>query len=235
MGAAKFMGECDKMGAALDPVPPDRWLLDRSKKFVLLNVAGIDYRDPQNADLVSKFLAANAVVKQWRAANPKITALWAALQAELETAATNREKVHYFRLPSGRRKGFFNPHFRIEPKVNIDPDTGKKEQILRKQLFAQTIMGGDFESLHGGVITENLVQAIARDVMFWGALDCVKHDPEFHYIGNIYDEVISEVPDAKAELADRLIPEFLCRGSALSWAKGLPLEVEGGIKEKYEK
>lgn len=235
MGAAKFMGECDKMGATLDPVPPERWFLDRSKKFVLLNVAGIDYRDPNNESLVSKFLAADAVVKQWRAANPKIVALWAALQAELETAATNREKVHYFRLPSGRKKGFFNPHFRVESKVNVDPDTGEKKQTFRKQLFAQVIMGGDYVSLHGGVITENLVQAIARDVMFWGALDCIKHDPDFHYIGNVYDEVISEVPDAKADAANAIIPEFLCRGSALSWAQGLPLEVEGGIKEKYEK
>jgi hypothetical protein len=247
MGAAKFVESCDKLGVSLDPVPPERWFLDRTKKFVLLNVAGIDYRDPQNADAVSKFLAANEVVKQWRDANPRIASkdekigLWAKLQAELEVAATNREKVHYFRLPSGRKKGFFNPHFRIEPKTNVDPETGKKTQIFRKNIFAQTIMGGDSESLHGGVITENLVQAIARDIMFWGAMDCVKHDPDFHYIGNVYDEVIIEVPDHKAEYADKKVSEFLTKGSALSWAKGLPLAVEGpngdeyGISERYEK
>lgn len=245
MSAVKFAEACDKLGAKLDPVPPERWFLDRSKKFVLLNIAGIDYRLPENEGLVSKYLAADAVVKQWRAANPKIAdpqrGLWFNLENELSTAAANREKVHYFRLPSGRRKGFFNPHFRVESKVNVDPETGEKKQVFRKQLYAQVIMGGDHKQMHGGVITENLVQAIARDVMFWGALDCIKHDPDFHYIGNVYDEVIIEVPDHKAEYADKKVSEFLTKGSAMSWAQGLPLEVEGplgtdgGISERYEK
>lgn len=243
MGGAKFMGECDKYNAPLDPIPVHEWNLDRSLKFVLLNVAKIDYRDPANAELVSKFLAANKVVQLWRAANPRIASrdpkigLWAKLQNELETAAKNGEKVHYFRLPSGRRKGFFNPHFRVETTMNIDPDnpTGPKKQTLRKQLFAQNTMGGDYESLHGGVIVENIVQAVARDIMFWGAMDGVKADPDFHYIGNIYDEVVFEIPDEKTEIANKVLPEFLCGGSASAWTKGLPLAVEGGIKEKYEK
>jgi hypothetical protein len=50
---------------------------------------------------------------------------------------------------------------------------------------------------------------------------------------NAYDEVIFEVPDCDVKLAEERIPLHLT--TAATWAKGCPLEVEGGPCDRYMK
>jgi hypothetical protein len=47
--------------------------------------------------------------------------------------------------------------------------------------------------------------------------------------------VIFEIPKSDAEAALKVIPECLCRGSSSAWTKGLPLAVDAGVHERYEK
>lgn len=235
LGAAKFLLTCRKTGVDLDPVPEPDWNLDRRLKFILLNVAHIDWRDPKRKDDVCAFLGAERVVRQWREANPEVVRLWKNLQSLVETAAENKAEEFSFTLPSGRRKTFFNPHFRIQNKVVTDPEDNSRKSVPEKRLYASKIRGDHAEALHGGPITENLIQAIARDVMAQGAVDVCRSRPHWGFCFNVYDEVAFEVPDAEAEEADALIPELLCRGMSAAWTKGLPLDVEGGIRDRYEK
>lgn len=236
MGAGKFLLSCKKMKASLDPVPPAQWSLDRRLKFILSNVEEIDWRDPANADHISAFIASDRVVQEWRQKNPKVSALWMALENQMKTAAKNGQTEYTFRLPSGRTKTYYNVAMRTVPKVVIDPDDPKKrEQRFDTQLFAAVIKGNKPMAIHGGVLTEHLVQSISRDIMFQGARDIWKAYPHWTYIGNVYDEVIFEIPEGDAELANRVVPELLCNGTARAWMGDLPLAVEGGIRDKYEK
>lgn len=235
MGAAKFLLTCEKMGIDLPPVPKDQWVLDRRVKFILLNHAHLDWRKPEDEERISRFLGADQVVAKWRQMNPQVQNLWKYFQSQLETSAANQMSTHTFVLPSGRKKTYYDPHFRTENKIITDPETGVSSTKVEKRLFASTTKGYPATALHGGPITENIVQATARDVMFWGAVDIIKARPNWHYVMNCYDEVVFEVPETETADAEKLIPDCLCRGSASSWTQGLPLEVDGGIRDRYEK
>ena len=233
MSGAKFVLTCEKMGIELGSVPKEAWNLDRRAKFMLRNVAHLDFNDPADEAAVCKFLAADRIVTTWRNANAPLVDLWGSLQREVEASAAKGERVHEFVLPSGRIKTYFNPHFSVEMKATKDPETGVEETRVEKRLYASVIKGTPATSLHGGILLENLVQALTRDIMFWGAMDVVRERPTWNYITNVYDEVLFELPEDDASDAEKLIPECLCHGSASAWTKGLPLAVDGGIKTCY--
>lgn len=235
MSGAKFALTCEKMGIPLTPLPESEWDLDRRAKFLLRNSANLDWEDPAQAHKVGVFLTADRIVQQWRRSNPKVCALWPALQGELEEAAHRQEPVHMFELPSGRPKPYYNPHFRSHFKIMKDAESGDEATVAENRLMASVIKGMQATPQYGGLLVENLVQATARDIMFWGAMDIIDTKPQWDYIGNVYDEVVFELPEDDAAEAEKLIPYCLCRGSSSSWTKGLPLAVDGGIRLRYEK
>lgn len=238
MGPAKFLLTCEKQGVQLAPVPKSEWNISRREAFILRNQAGIDYKDPAQEHAVSVFLGADAVVQKWRRANPAVAdrehGLWARLQAMITQAAESRVDVYPIQLPSGRCKYYYEPRIRAQPKLVIDPETGEESTKVERRIFASVAEGKPAIPLHGGVITENLVQSIARDIMYWGAMDIVEATGWF-FVFNAYDEVIFEIPEAEAGIAEAEITKHLCRGSALSWAQGLPLGVECVISDRYLK
>jgi hypothetical protein len=236
MGGAKFAATCERTGIELPPVPKDKWVLDRRTKFVLRNIVHLDWTVPENEAKVSAVMSGDAVIQAWRRSNPKIPALWRSLEDALRDAAERHAPVHYFTLPSGRRKPYWKPHFVTKPKIVYDAETGKPEQQFENRLSAYLRLGDKIpEQLHGGPLTENLVQATARDLMFHGALGVAKEAPQWHYMFNVYDEIVFEVPLCDTEAAQKVIPELLVSGPMLAWARGLPLEVEGGPADKYTK
>jgi hypothetical protein len=236
MGGAKFAATCEKKRVSLPPFTKDKWVLDRRTKFVLRNIAHLDWTVPENEARVSAIMSGDAVIQAWRRANPQVLALWRSLEDALRDAAERHAPVHYFTLPSGRRKPYWKPHFVTKPKIVYDAETGQPEQQFENRLSAYLRLGDKVpEQLHGGPLTENLVQATARDIMFHGALGVVKEAPQWHYMFNVYDEIVFEVPLCDIGAAQKVIPELLVSGPMLAWARGLPLEVEGGPADKYTK
>lgn len=236
MGATKFVQSCETQDLHLVPCPKAEWVVDRRTMFTMRNVARLDWKDPEQEAAVSAFMASDKIVTQWRAANPLVVAFWRKLEDALRDAAERRTPVHYFTLPSGRRKPYWQPQIRQSPKIVLDPETGQPEQKIESRLSAFLVLGDIIpKTLHGGPLTENLVQATARDIMFHGALGVVEEAPQWHYMFNIYDELVFEVPTCDAESAQQVIPELLTSGPMLSWARGLPLEVEGGPADRYTK
>lgn len=236
MGAPKFMATCRKKNVKIgrrDWKPED---LDRRFKFICRNSADINYDDPARYEDVAELLVVDDTVKQWRAANSAVVQLWKDVQEPLEAAAARGDATCSFTLPSGRKKVYFNPHVLNQAKAVKDPETGKSETRVEKRLFASVVCGADPMGLHGGVITENLVQSIARDIMYWGAMDIWNHSARmWPFLWNAYDEVIFEVPVSCVSEAQEVMPRLLCHGSASAWTQGLPLEVEGGPCERYLK
>jgi DNA polymerase len=85
-------------------------------------------------------------------------------------------------------------------------------------------------ALYGGLATENVVQAIARDLLAWGITKA--EVAGYPVIGHVHDEIITEVardfdPDAKR--FERLICELP------AWAAGLPLGASGYSGNRLKK
>jgi DNA polymerase len=83
---------------------------------------------------------------------------------------------------------------------------------------------------HSGKITENLVQAIARDVLAAGLVRAKKLG--FNTILHVHDEIVCEVPDNSPLTIDDLCEAM---SSPISWAPDLPLAAEGAVSLIYKK
>jgi DNA polymerase len=79
----------------------------------------------------------------------------------------------------------------------------------------------------GGSITENLIQAICRDVLRDGLVAAI--EAGFAVIAHVHDEAI-------AEEDERHLPEFeRLLSNSSPWAEGFPIATEGYHSERYKK
>jgi DNA polymerase len=126
-----------------------------------------------------------------------------------------RGKHLWLELPSGRRLRY------------LDPQHDDRDVTYRGLLGGKAIR----KKLYGGLLTENLCQAIARDVLAEGML--AADAAGFSIVGHVHDEVIClERVDDAAHTSARL-------GALLStrptWAPGLTLGADGYSSVVYKK
>lgn len=100
----------------------------------------------------------------------------------------------------------------------------------RPRVFAKSVNEG-WGGLWRGAAIENLVQKVARDVVFWQGLQA--HQAGYHTVLMCHDELVFLATDDAAE-------ETLARALAIMqtpppWAEGLPLGAEGSITDRYTK
>ena len=81
----------------------------------------------------------------------------------------------------------------------------------------------------GGLLTENIVQATARDLMATAMMRLEMS--KFPVIMSVHDEIICEVPDEGGSLAEMI--EIMV--SPPTWAQGCPIAAEGKESLRYEK
>lgn len=119
----------------------------------------------------------------------------------------------YCELPSKRRLAYFNPSVERDPKFNKDTlyFYGQKSS-----------KGAEFwwkQSAYGGLLVENITQAIARDIMANAMLNCEAKD--YKIILCIHDELIAEVDEGFGDLGE--FKKIMC--DIPRWAQGLPVAV----------
>jgi DNA polymerase len=133
------------------------------------------------------------------------------------TATKEAVKVE---LPSGRCIHYLNPHaYRGGDGLKISFDG------LR--------MGGwGRQSTWGGRLTENIVQAVARDVLAEGMVRAEKWGMPL--VGHVHDELICLSPRASDYTFNHKDLE-IAMSAPISWAPGLPLAAEGYESEFYMK
>lgn len=178
------------------------------------------------------------IVWKWRDSNPRIVRLWGlveqAAMAALRTGrsiAVNRG-VTFSRqwgcltvtLPSGRTM--------VYPRARVGVETGDRGRVdhdsLEYEGVNQTTRKWEMMRTYGGKLVENIVQAVARDILGevllrarqWG-LDVVFH---------VHDEIVVE--------ADKDTPLSLVEGifnEEVAWARGLPLKGAGYTTRYYKK
>lgn len=97
-------------------------------------------------------------------------------------------------LPSGRCIFYKNPRITRETMQGVDSETGEKYEYTKESIsyMGKQQNGSRWVRVmsHGGKFIENIVQAIARDILREGLL--ALHKAGFYIIGHVHDEAISE-------------------------------------------
>jgi DNA polymerase len=194
----------------------------------------------------------------WREANPAIVASWYDLQdAAIEAVRAPGMKVPccggriqylvahgilWCRLPSGRALSYVSP--RIESGTcptchgtgSFDEEEcadcwgrgSVKARVAYMGVNSLTKQWGP-QRLYGGRQCENVVQAIARDVMVEGMLRL--EAAGYPTVLTVHDEVLAEVPEGFGSPE-----EFAAIMSAVpTWAEGLPVAVGAWKDHRYVK
>lgn len=207
--------------------------------------------------------ATNAIIS-YRTANPNIVQFWrdiekaAIFAVESQgTAQLNNLRLKFevingrewlrIYLPSGRPLSYPWPEVRVrvteEVRKDMDgnPVIGPDGDVVtytkkKKVLSFMTEYSGRWmkEYTYGGKITENVVQAIAADVMGTGMLNC--EDAMFDPIATVHDEAVLEVPELPPEDMDALVKEVEALVCDLPPCyEGLPIAAEGFWTRRYSK
>lgn len=204
------------------------------KKFitVAMTMAGVDVTvgDPEFVDqvhpltgevkqVVGRGTNSKRIVTEFRNSNPKIVALWRALDDGFRRSIGDD---FVMTLPSGRAMRYES--VRADVRIEPDPDTGLPR---RKSVYTASI-GGRRSICYGGLLAENITQATARDILFSAIL--ALEDVGLPVILNIHDEVIVETT------LDRTVEEvqsIMCKSP--SWAVELPVSAESKEVAHYQK
>jgi DNA polymerase len=177
------------------------------------------------------------VVRKWREASPHIVKLW----ADVENAAMNavsgipttikQKNLHlhveddalYIELPSGRHLVYLHPH--------LGQNRFGSDAILYTGLGGSKTTAGRWGTLetYGGKLSENLVQAIARDCLC-AAMKRLT-DAGYKICAHIHDEVILEMPEGKGGLDDAV--HIMCQNEP--WNDGLVMNADGFEAKYYQK
>lgn len=133
-------------------------------------------------------------------------------------------------LPSGRIMSY--PGIALSVTTEIDEDTGKKRTRTRIKYQGenQTTRQWGFQYTYGGKLTENIVQALCRDILAWSMPGV--EAAGYEIVLSVHDELITEVPDTDDYTTEELCA-LMC--DLPIWAKGFPLAAEGDCMYRYRK
>ena len=101
-------------------------------------------------------------------------------------------------------------------------------------MYAEPVLGEGERKFYGGKLTENEIQATARDAMRdgWRAL-AREGLPPVRF--SVYDELVMLVNEDTAEETASLARQITTHPDTYPWASGCPLDVEINLERKYTK
>lgn len=223
----------DSLLAAVKPVAdPAKWL-QAEEKFEGSNQFGLS-RD--------QWTAFKYVVNGWRDGHPRTTQCWWDLQDAVVEAVSrpgdmiylfgNKVRVYcsrnmsymYIYLPRGRPLAYFRPRLR-ETKDGFERI---RRQVVVEGWDSRKNVWGDVY-LYGGLLWENVVQGMCRDLLAYGMLTCERAG--YPVVLHVHDEGVFEVPagTGSVEEVQRLMAILP------KWAEGFPLTSAAWRDVRYVK
>lgn len=180
------------------------------------------------------------IVARWRDKSPNICRMWRSLENAALRALKNPNSVIVLESVKGIKFLYDNTALRIklpsgrslfywDARIGLNPKFGN--ECIKYRGVDQTTKTWTWLDTYGGKITENVVQAVARDILAdsMRALD----REGFEIVMHVHDEAAAEVPIFEApELLENMC-EIM--GRELPWTKGLPLKAEGYVTQYYKK
>jgi hypothetical protein len=175
-------------------------------------------------------MRSRVTVQQFRENNPLIVALWDKLQKALEDSV-GRDLV--VEGPHGGCLTYRDIRRTKEKKKNEDGE--EYEQTVYTGLI-----GGRRYKLHGGILTENLVQWVARMAFATNALKLHRklqdEHPDQWVLFTVHDEAVPEILDpGQAETKARTKWLEAQLSLPIDWMPGCPLGAEAKIVDRYLK
>lgn len=178
------------------------------------------------------------IVKLWRGSNDNIVKLWATLEAAAVKAIRTGEDVRINRgIVVGRKWGMLTitlPSGRTlcYPRVSIGIERNDgwrgDHEIIEYEGTNQTTKKWGKIRTYGGKLTENVVQAIARDIL--GIVILRAREAGLPVVFHIHDEIVVEAaPGQTIEQVEALFSK------PISWCTDLPLKGAGYTTPYYLK
>lgn len=182
-----------------------------------------------------------SIVHKWRKANKKIVEVWDEIQDCAYSAVRSRKtiigtprKIEFkcdgeylmIKLPSSHTLFYRHPLFKHKSVGRTEV-----EQLFYEGVIQETKQWGYIDT-YGGKLTENIVQAISRDILGFAMINLSRagYDITMH----VHDEVIAEIPSNENEqTAYNKMIEIM--STSPSWASDLPLNADGYITKFYKK
>lgn len=167
------------------------------------------------------------LVNQWREANPNIVRMWRDLEAaflvgdrsvgdHLRVVKDGRDR--YLVLPSGRSLAYRGLRSRR--------DVTKWGREVTRVSFADPKKPGLRTDTYGGRLSENVTQAVARDIL---AEALVRLEGRgYEVVGHVHDEAIVSGSYPPEEVAGVM-------SEPTAWSEGLPITAEGYRTSRYRK
>ena len=181
------------------------------------------------------------IVTRWRMANPNIVRLWRTVEnALLKVMRTAEPQV----IHKGIRFEYVGDNIFGQRFLTVQLPSGRKLYYARPRIMEsgsrfgndavfymslnQTTKKYELTGTYGGRMTENIVQAIARDCLAETLSRLNKEG--LNYIFHVHDEVVIDAPmDLSVEYVCDLMSKPIC------WAEGLLLKAAGFESEYYMK
>ena len=170
------------------------------------------------------------LVSAWREANPNIVDLWWAVDKAVKESITKRIQTSThgiifncqsgllrITLPSGRKLTY------VKPQIGVNQFGGES---VTYEGVGGTKKWERIES-YGPKFVENIVQAIARDILVYAMQVLSK---KYTIVAHVHDEVIIE---ASSNASIEEICSMMC--DIPEWANGLILNADGYVCDFYKK
>ncbi|MEI6233324.1 MAG: DNA polymerase [Planctomycetota bacterium] len=191
------------------------------------------------------------LVRTYREKNPRIVAMWKSMESGFRAALLYGfdapvcgGRVCFQRqgtsvvmwIPSGRAVRYANARIENIPRaIQYMNDDGETAEFTPE---GDTLLYGPADkddkggtTLYGGKLTENCVQAVARDILVEAILRLERLG--WCVVLHVHDEIVLEVPADQVEAAEVALKSEM--EATPVWAPGLPLMAEvhtGGCYEK---
>jgi DNA polymerase len=185
----------------------------------------------------------------WRSAHPRTVEFWPAMEwaaigavqspGRITSCGRIRYRMRgpflYMQLPSGRCLCY--PYAKV---MQLPTPWGEKKPMLTYKTTinpsnAKRVIKEETHSSHwgrisayGGLLVENSVQGLARDVMAEAMLRV--NAAGYPVVLTVHDEVVAEAPATRSAKEFRTIMEMVPH-----WAKGFPIAAKAWQGDRYKK
>ncbi len=161
------------------------------------------------------------LVTSWRDSNPAITKLWWDVDRSVKDCIKQRGKTETHGIKFEYKSKFLFIHLLSGRKLAyVKPQIGENRFGGESVIYEGVGTTKKWERLesYGPKFVENIVQAMARDILCF-AMDNLR---QYGIVGHVHDEVIIEVePHTTVEEINKIMAQ------APSWADGLVLNADG--------
>lgn len=176
---------------------------------------------------------ARELVAEWRKAYQEVVKYWYALGDVVVRAVKYKQQIQFGVLNiDGRNAAMLHIGLPSGRALHYDSPEIVKDMYGRPVLayMGETMGGWGIIEARGSALVENVVQAIARDILANGMT--LADGLGFDIILHCHDELVAEVPKDSG-LSYEMFEECMTKNP--SWGLTIPLAVEGFVSERYRK